>query len=266
MVSRDFTASQNLIADPRFVEPRGEGLPPVGRQPVRGAAGGQRNASAAGSGAGARDRTRDRAPGPTPATRAEPQPGPTPGPGTGRPSPGPLRAWTLRPWWRSPLPRAVPRSGARCGWRRPRKDDKRVARVDFYVDKKLVDRDTSAPFRETWRVRKLGYGPHTITAKAYDSAGQLDADAVSVRRVRGGGRGEVDKERQGGEAQGEAEPALAGPLRAWHGAAARATGRGASRHRRNCAHSDKTFQDLRRSVAALKGACVGPPMGPSQAT
>ncbi len=35
-------------------------------------------------------------------------------------------------------------------------------------------------------MRNLGYGPHTIVAKAYDSAAQLDADAVSVRRVRGG--------------------------------------------------------------------------------
>jgi hypothetical protein len=66
------------------------------------------------------------------------------------------------------------------------KDDKRVARVDFYVGSRLVDRDTSAPFRETWRVRRLGYGAHTVTAKAYDGAGQADADSVSVRRVRGG--------------------------------------------------------------------------------
>ena len=64
------------------------------------------------------------------------------------------------------------------------KDDRKVARVDFYVDSKLVDRDTSAPYQETWRVRRLGYGRHTVTAKAYDSAGQLDADSVSVRRVR----------------------------------------------------------------------------------
>jgi large repetitive protein len=66
------------------------------------------------------------------------------------------------------------------------KDDKRVGKVDFYVDRRLVDRDTTAPYRVTWRVRKLAYGTHTVTAKAYDSAGQADADAVSVRRVRGG--------------------------------------------------------------------------------
>ena len=95
------------------------------------------------------------------------------------------------------------------------KDDKRVARVDFYVDTKLVDRDTSAPYRETWRVRKLGYGPHTVTAKAYDSAGQVDADAVSVRRVRGGV--EAKSQEQGGEAQDRA-PALAGPSEAWQAA------------------------------------------------
>ncbi len=53
-------------------------------------------------------------------------------------------------------------------------------------------------------MRKLGYGSHTITAKAYDSAGQVDADAVPVRRVRGGqaaakahGRGAKRKSRRG---------------------------------------------------------------------
>ena len=82
------------------------------------------------------------------------------------------------------------------------KDDKRVARVDFYVDSKLVDRDTAAPYRETWRVRKLGYGPHTVTARAYDSAGQLDADCgVGAARARRGG----------GESKGRGTNASAGP-------------------------------------------------------
>ena len=63
------------------------------------------------------------------------------------------------------------------------KDDKRVTRVDFYVDKRRVDRDTKAPYQETWRVRNVEYGAHTVTARAYDSAGQLDVDTVAVRRV-----------------------------------------------------------------------------------
>ncbi|MGH2980090.1 MAG: Ig-like domain-containing protein, partial [Solirubrobacterales bacterium] len=64
-------------------------------------------------------------------------------------------------------------------------DDERITRVDLYVDRRLVDRDTRAPYRDTWTVpRRLSYGSHSITARAYDSGGQSAAHAIGVKRVR----------------------------------------------------------------------------------
>jgi hypothetical protein len=64
-------------------------------------------------------------------------------------------------------------------------DDQRIARVDLYVDGRLVDRDTRAPYQETWTVpKRLSYGSHSVTARAYDSAGQSGAHSVGVTRVR----------------------------------------------------------------------------------
>ncbi len=208
MVSRDFTAAQNLIVDPQFVN-RTE-------KDFRLAAGSPCTALLAGSGTPA-----------PPVPDPDPQPGPDPGPGPDPepvpdpvpdpdPAPDPDPGPAPQP---PPLPVPTPDvdeppvveiTGPSTGasFRRALRmsaaatDDDRVTRVDFYVDSKLVDRDTAAPYRETWRVRRLGYGTHTVTAKAYDSAAQVDADAVSVRRVRGGveakskGRGKRKSQRR----------------------------------------------------------------------
>jgi hypothetical protein len=175
MVTRDFTALQNLIADPRFVNRTAKDFRLAAGSPCAAllAAGGTPPPPAPQPGP---------APGPAPQPTPQPQPFPAPQPQPPRPGPGVDR------------PPVVEITGPRDGasFRRilrmsaSAKDDRRVARVDFYVDNRLVDRDTTAPYRETWRVRRLGYGTHTVTAKAYDSAGQADADAVSVRRIRGG--------------------------------------------------------------------------------
>jgi Big-like domain-containing protein/parallel beta helix pectate lyase-like protein len=176
MVTRDFTALQNLIADPRFVNRTAKDF--------RLAAGSPCAALLAGSGTPPPPAPQPGpAPGPSPQPAPQPQPSPQPQPAP-QPAPGPG----------VDKPPVVEITGPSNGasFRRTlrmsasAKDDKRVARVDFYVDSRLVGRDATAPYRETWRVRRLGYGPHTVTAKAYDSAGQVDADAVSVRRVRGG--------------------------------------------------------------------------------
>ena len=173
-VNPDFTASQNLIADPQFANRAAKDFRVSASSPCA--------ALLAGSGTPPPPVT-----GPAPGPSPGPSPGPAPAPG---PTPGP--APNPEPTTGLDAPPVVditsPASGASFGrtlrMAASAKDDKRVVRVDFYVDKKLVTRDTSAPYRDTWRVRRLGYGPHTITAKAYDSAGQQDADAVSVRRVR----------------------------------------------------------------------------------
>ena len=172
MVSRDFTALQNLIADPQFADRTAKDF--------RVSAGSPCAALLAGSGTP-----------PPPVPAPVPAPGPNPGPNPG-PAPGPAPAPAPVPGIDVPpvVEITSPASGATfvrtLRMAATARDDKRIARVDFYVDRRLVDRDTDAPYRETWRVRKLGYGSHTITAKAYDSAGQVDADAVPVRRVRGG--------------------------------------------------------------------------------
>ena len=173
MVNPDFTATQNLTADPQFVNRTAKDFRLAAGSPCAALLGGN----------GTPPPPVRPGPAPIPQPSPQPQPGPQPAP---QPQPGPAPGRDAPPVVEITDPddgdsfRRTLRISAQA------KDDKRVARVDFYVGSRLVDRDTSAPFRETWRVRRLGYGAHTVTAKAYDSAGQADADSVSVRRVRGG--------------------------------------------------------------------------------
>jgi hypothetical protein len=63
-------------------------------------------------------------------------------------------------------------------------DDKGVARVEFYVDGKLIGRDRSAPYSYRWRVRrKLRYGSHRITARAFDADGRRASSSRTACRV-----------------------------------------------------------------------------------
>jgi hypothetical protein len=59
-------------------------------------------------------------------------------------------------------------------------DNVRVARVSFYVDGVLYKTDTSAPYTVSWQSRKWSNGQHTITARAFDSAGNLSEDTHAV--------------------------------------------------------------------------------------
>jgi hypothetical protein len=63
-------------------------------------------------------------------------------------------------------------------------DNVGVTRVDFYDASTLVGTATSAPFRTTWTVSRPMNGAHTLTAKAYDSAGNVATStpvSVTVR-------------------------------------------------------------------------------------
>ena len=57
-------------------------------------------------------------------------------------------------------------------------DDRGVAKVEFFVDGKLIGTDTSAPFSVT--AKRIQIGWRTATARAYDTGG-LSTVTASVR-------------------------------------------------------------------------------------
>lgn len=65
-------------------------------------------------------------------------------------------------------------------------DDVGVARVDVYVDGKLVGADSSATYSVAWNTRTVTDGPHAIVARAYDAAGNRgESSAVTVTVANG---------------------------------------------------------------------------------
>lgn len=56
------------------------------------------------------------------------------------------------------------------------RDDTRVTKVEIYANGKLIATLTTAPYKYVWNVRKLA-GSYTLTAKAYDAAGNCGASA-----------------------------------------------------------------------------------------
>jgi hypothetical protein len=61
------------------------------------------------------------------------------------------------------------------------RDDHGVRRVEFWVDRTRVSRDTRAPYTARYDARSLRAGSHKVTVRAYDTAGQLAMDSVTVR-------------------------------------------------------------------------------------
>lgn len=56
-------------------------------------------------------------------------------------------------------------------------DDRKVTKVEFYVDNKLLSTDTTSPYSAR---ATLGIGSHTITVTAYDNAGQKRSASVRI--------------------------------------------------------------------------------------
>ncbi|WP_257449824.1 Ig-like domain-containing protein [Archangium lipolyticum] len=56
-------------------------------------------------------------------------------------------------------------------------DNQAVSRVEFYVDGKLIRSDSSAPYSVEWFTMVEGEGPHTVSVKAYDIAGNVRTSA-----------------------------------------------------------------------------------------
>jgi len=56
-------------------------------------------------------------------------------------------------------------------------DEHGVTRVEFYDGQTLIGTDTSAPYSFAWLVSKVAPGAHTLTARAYDPAGNVATSA-----------------------------------------------------------------------------------------
>jgi subtilisin family serine protease len=56
-------------------------------------------------------------------------------------------------------------------------DNHAVARVDFYDGSTFIGTDTTAPYSVTWKTTLVSRGAHTLTARAYDAAGNLATSA-----------------------------------------------------------------------------------------
>ena len=66
-------------------------------------------------------------------------------------------------------------------------DDVGVAKVELYLDGALFAADAISPYTFTWDTAQSGDGPHTLTAVAYDAAGNSAASApVNVSVANGG--------------------------------------------------------------------------------
>jgi hypothetical protein len=59
-------------------------------------------------------------------------------------------------------------------------DDRGVSRVEFTVDNGTPIPDASVPYQITWNTVATSSGPHTLSVKAYDAAGNFTTRTVSV--------------------------------------------------------------------------------------
>ena len=57
-------------------------------------------------------------------------------------------------------------------------DNVGVKKVELYVDGKLTDSSSAAPFTNSWNARKVKAGAHTLQSKAYDAMGNVGVSAV----------------------------------------------------------------------------------------
>jgi fibronectin type 3 domain-containing protein len=60
-------------------------------------------------------------------------------------------------------------------------DDTGVSKVDFYLDQNFKISDTGAPYNYSFDSKTLNNGAHTLTAKAYDAAGNIGTKTITVQ-------------------------------------------------------------------------------------
>ena len=56
----------------------------------------------------------------------------------------------------------------------------RVARVNYYVDGRLIATDARPPFSFTFKTARLSRGTHRLKAKAFDVAGNSKSKTVTI--------------------------------------------------------------------------------------
>lgn len=61
-------------------------------------------------------------------------------------------------------------------------DNVGVARLELYIDGALKSSGTSGSLSWTWNTRKVASGAHSISVKAYDSAGNVEVKSITVYR------------------------------------------------------------------------------------
>jgi len=66
-------------------------------------------------------------------------------------------------------------------------DNVGVSRVEFRVDGSLVGTSTAAPYQVSWNTASVGNGGHTVTAQAFDAAGNSASSSRSVTVSNAGG-------------------------------------------------------------------------------
>lgn len=59
-------------------------------------------------------------------------------------------------------------------------DDVGVTKVEFYADTTLLGNETASPYSLSWDTSTWAQGPHQLTAKAYDAAGNAGTSTISV--------------------------------------------------------------------------------------
>lgn len=64
-------------------------------------------------------------------------------------------------------------------------DDTAVARVEFLIDGAQVGSDAAAPYEVTWSSATVADGPHTVTARAVDTAGNTATSARTITTSNG---------------------------------------------------------------------------------
>lgn len=55
-----------------------------------------------------------------------------------------------------------------------------IKMVEFYGDGRLLAQDTASPYTASWNVRKMAKGSHTIKARAYDNAGNIAEQSITI--------------------------------------------------------------------------------------